>query len=328
MSDKGLKSLDEIWESMDDGGDLSDGPDGGLDIDDGDDSAVVESQPQVDEGQEQSDEDDFVPAKLSDLYAQDDEDGQGEDAPDLLAQEITLSNGEVVPIQELIHRQEEMRKDYTQKTQTLAEERKAFETEREQLQAVAELRDLLTNEPTQTVAQMAVQLGLISEEDARWAANRGFTGDPESIIPKKGKDTPSPEDVEALIEQKAQEKLEELLGSNPVVQQIEAQQAVTQVNTIFDQIEQSYGTELDHDDRVAVLKASVDWGQDNLEYVFLRLNSALEQQQAAKGRVKGGQSLKTVRSSQPNNADIVTTPPSDMDEAFARTAKKLGISLA
>lgn len=325
MTTEGLKSLDEIWESMDDGDGLSDEPAEVLDVDEVEEATEdAPDAPQVDEGQEQSDEE-FIPAKLSDLYAQDDEDGQGETAPNLLAQEITLPNGETVPIQELIHRQEEMRKDYTQKTQTLAEERKSFESEREQLQAVADLRELLTSDPVNTVAQMAVQLGLIDEQDARYAANKRFDGDPNSLIPQGKKEDKSQEDIDAIVEAKAQEKLEELLNSNPAIKQIQSQQAVSEVNQIFNQIEEVHGLELDGDDRKAVLQASLDWEEDNLEYVVLRLNAALQQRQAGKERAKNGQGLKSVRGSQPNDSDIVTTPPSSFEEAWGRIEKKLAV---
>lgn len=322
MSDKGLPSLEEIWADADLGDGLGDGFDGGQVAED----ELDFSSAHLDSEGEQSEDDKFVPAKLSDLFAQSDDDGQAETGPIDLAQEIPLDDGTTVTLRELIDGRL-MRSDYTRKTQELASEREQFETQREQLEAVKQLKDMITSDPYTVVTDMAVRLGIIDESEARFAANRRFTGDPESILPTKQNKAPSPEDLEALVEQKAQEKLEQLLNNNPTVKQLQTQAAWAEVNNIFDQIEQVYDTQLDAADRQTLLKLSVDLNEDNLEYVFLRANTALQKRQSGQDRVRKGQGVRSVRGTQPNNADLVTTPPADMDEAFARTAKRLGISI-
>ena len=320
MSDEGLKSLEEIWASMDDGDGLSDEPAEVLDIDVGVDETP---DPQVDAAGEQSD-DDFVPAKLSDLYAQSGEDGQDDDVPVDLDQEFVLGD-ERVSLRQLVD-ERLMRKDYTQKTTEVAEQRRELEQLQADLAAAKELKDSLLDNPVATITEMALQLGIIDEDTAAYASRRRFNGDASELLPKgKTPEGPKPEDIESLVEQKAQAKLEELLQNNPAVKQLQMAEARAQVNTIFDQIQDAYGTELDLDDRRVLLQASLDLNEDNLEYVFLKLNSELQKQQAAKGRVRQGAATRSVRGAQPNDADVVTEPPSTFDEAWRRTALKLGV---
>lgn len=317
MSNEGLKSLDEIWDSIDMGDGPSDDFDGGQEIDE-----------QVEPGIEQSDSEEFVPAKLSDLYAEDDEDGQGaEGTPVDLDQEITLPDGQVAKLRDL-YEGNLRHGDYTRKTQELATLRQEFESERESfnaeraaLEATRNLRDALLENPVAVVADMASKLGIIDEDTAEYASRKRWNGDASKLLPDTGKRTDEV-DIEALIEQKAAEKLEELMKNSPVAKEIEMAQARQQVDNIFGQIEKVYNTTLDQADRAVILQASLDMNQDNLEYVYLKLNSELAKRQAGKARVKSGQQPRGSRGSQPNDADIVTEPPKTLEEAWSRIEKK------
>ncbi len=325
MSNEGLKSLEEIWASMDDGDGLSDEPAEVLDVDDVE-GVDETSDSQVDAAGEQSEEDDFVPAKLSDLYAQSDEDGQDDDeVPVDLDQEFVL-DGEPVTLRQLVD-ERLMRKDYTKKTTEVAERQRELEQLKADLDAASQIKDSLLNDPVGTITEMALQLGIIDEDTAAYAARRGFKGNASELLPQgKAEDKgQKPEDIEALIEQKAQAKLEEMMQANPAFKQMEVAQARSQVDGIFSQIEKQYDTELDIDDRKVILQASLDMDQDNLEYVFLKLNSALQKQQAGRSRARNGQATRSVRGAQPNDADVVTEPPSSFEEAWRRTALKLGV---
>lgn len=318
MSDDGVKSLDEIWNEMN--------VDDGLSLEDAD-SQVIDVSDFSDDT-DQPDSDEFVPAKLSDFYAETDE----EDQPSTggvadLDQEITLPNGTRATVRELWESGLRL-EDYTRKTQEVAETRRAFEeerskfdAEREQLEAARALRQALLDDPTSTVARMAVELGIIDEETARFAGRQRYNGDASKLLPDTGKKADEV-DIEALIEQKAAEKFEEFMKNSPVAKEIEMSQARQQVDSIFGQIEQAYGTKLDQDDRKAILQASIDLDQDNLEYVYLKLNSELQKRQANKNRVRQGSANASVGSVKPNDADRVTTPPETFDEAWRRVELK------
>lgn len=318
MSDNGVKSLDEIWNDLN--------VDDGLSLEDAD--SQVDDVSDFSDDTDQPDGDEFVPAKLSDLYAEADEEDQPSDEGVAdLDQEITLPNGARATVRELWESGLRL-EDYTRKTQEVAESRRAFEAERskfdaerEQLEAARALRQALLDDPTSTVARMAVELGIIDEETARFAGRQRYNGDASKLLPDTGKKTDEV-DIEALIEQKAAEKFEEFMKNSPVAKEIEMSQARQQVDGIFGQIEQSYGTKLDQDDRKTILQASLDWDQDNLEYVYLRLNGELQKRQANKNRVKQGSANASVGNVKPNDADRVTTPPETFDEAWRRIELK------
>ena len=309
MEEQGLPTLEDLFdENFGDG--QSDDLDGG----------PVSDATVSEDVTEQSDDSTDVPAKLSDLFnseeeAQSDDEGQGEEAPDVLAQEVTLDDGSTATVAEIIRQRDEMRKDYTQKTQALADERREFESERESLEGARSLRDMLQENPMGTIAEMALRAGIIDEATAAQAARQSVKAD--DILPEKQEEEV---DIDALVEAKVQE----ILSNTPAMEQYETQQAQAQVNEIFSDIEDTYDTQLDAADRNAVLQHALDLEEANLELVYLRLNAELQKQQRNTSRVRAAKPKSSVRNVQPTDADIVTEAPKTIEDAWLQAQVKVG----
>lgn len=305
MSTEGLPNLEDlISENFSDmEGDVGDAP------------LVSESEVSTDEV-EQSVEDSDVPAKLSDLFrenlekaeedTQSDDSGQAESGPIDLDTEIEI-DGQRITVRELARQRDEMRKDYTQKTQTLSEERQQFEAERDELLAAKDIRDLIKENPVGTIAEMALRAGIISQETYNQAVTSGRKVDPSGLMPegKKG------DDLERKIQEEVDRRLQEALENDPARQEYAIRELQARVSNTFAAIEKDHGVELDDDDRRVVMQKAVEMGEGNLEYVFLKLNQQLQQQQQAKQRVKDGAPKRSVRGPQPGDED--TTRPEKFD---------------
>lgn len=310
---EGLLTLDEIWASH--------FPDGESDEGDAPQAEASESESEVEEQIQDSDTPD-VPAKLADLLNEEGDevegDGQAEAGPIDYSQEITLPDGETVTLRQLID-ERLMRADYTRKTQELAEQRKAFEAEREQLKAAAELRDMLQEDPVGTVAELAHRLGLLDDYAYQQAvANKGADakGLDDLLTPKKS--VPSPEELEKLIEEKARALLEEWKKSDPAFEELEVRAAQNKVNQIFDYLEQVYSVELDMRDRNAILKQALKDNDEDLEKVFLRMQTRLNQLQRSRSNVKRASAPRSVGGDASAQVDVTNKPPASIDEAWER----------
>lgn len=319
MSDGGLKSLEDAWaETMGDTpGDLVDAPEDSVEPDLPDVADVANAfEDDVEQPTERSD----GPTKLSDLAQSDDEGQDEQSSPADLVQEITLPNGQTVTVEQVQRWRDEglMREDYTRKTQELSREREAFESEREQLEAVRELKDMITNDPKGTVGRMAAQLGLIDESVLARLQDVDVEVDPNTLFNKDVKG----QDIQALIEQQVQERLQQEFQTNPAFKQAQQQATAARVESIFDSIEQIYEDKLDESDRNFVLRTALENGETDLEKVYLRLASQVAEKNANAKRVRTGRSVSSVPTGTPNKADVVTAPPSSFEEAWERTMKQ------
>ena len=192
--------------------------------------------------------------------------------------------------------------DYTRKTQTLAEERKRFETE----QAVAaDLMSRLRDDPAGTIAALAVEVGLIDPSTVR--ADLIANVNAARAVPKR-------EDVEADIER----RIAEAVDNDPRVQAAMEREMLASIESDFSALEDQYGVKLNGGDRTLVMQRAVDLNTPNLNLAFLSLRDEAERRRTQSG------SLKSTATSRPQTGDgdaSVDTPQDtkglSIDELFA-----------
>ena len=144
--------------------------------------------------------------------------------------------------------------DYTRKTQELSQE------SAEVKDAVTLFRALQEN-PMQTVQKL-------------WETVR--QGQPVTdSVPKKATQSPSEVDIDALVEQ----KLNERLAEDPRLRELEEQRVLAEINAVFDGLEKDYDVTLSEDDRIYVLGKAEKMGVttiEGLEAVFAKLMHDVE----------------------------------------------------
>jgi hypothetical protein len=145
-----------------------------------------------------------------------------------------------------------MQADYTQKTQELSEQRAEADK-------ALVLYQALQDNPMQTVQKL-------------WdGVNKGQTLEPLATP------TAPNTDIDALVEA----KLNERLASDPRLVALDEQRAITEVNAVFGQIEETYGVELNDADKVFVMEKAQEAGTSDLALVFggLMQKKALQDKQ-------------------------------------------------
>jgi hypothetical protein len=239
------------------------------------------------------------PTKLSDLI-EEEEQPKEDSKPSLdLDTVVELPNVGEKTLRELMEgylRQS----DYTQKTQTLAEQRKEVER-------AIKLYDLMREDTVGTIASLAVEAGLVDE---------GQLGDakPSSAVAEffkeDRKEVPPAQDIEAIVA----EKVAEALGQNEQIQQMQQQDIQNQIISDLNDIEKNHETTLDEDDRRAILQTALKENNPNLEHVYLRMQARLQKAQAVKQRMKDGS---TPRPGQRvPKKDITGKKPASVKEAW------------
>lgn len=194
--------------------------------------------------------------------------------------------------------------DYTQKTQALAEERKAFKAEAE---VASKLIDSLRSDPAGTIASLAVEIGLIAESDLR--------PDVMARINREHQ-VPSRETVEQEIQARAQALVEQ----DPRVQEASDMQLRAQVEQSFSEIETEHGIKLSSRDKDLVLQQAVDMQTMRLDLAFLALKTKAdklrnERKAASQSAPQGG----GVRGASAPQAEAPLPPAKTIAEAWART---------
>jgi hypothetical protein len=142
--------------------------------------------------------------------------------------------------------------DYTRKTQALAEDRKAFE--KDNVNALR-LYTALNEDPIGTIAYLAVESNLVDEQTVAGKAKD---------LKGMWKAPPKPEEIEAIIEQRVAERLQE----HPTVKAAAEVAAAQAVEREFADIETKFSVKIPPKDREAVLRRAIREGANNLELVF------------------------------------------------------------
>lgn len=138
--------------------------------------------------------------------------------------------------------------DYTRDKQEVANLRQEAED------ALA-LKAALENNPRSTI-------------QALWdAANKGQSPMAQ-VAPQAPASQSEDVDINSLVEQ----KIQEMLGSDPRIQEIESQRALDEVNLTFAQIEKDWDIPpLTLEDKEYVLNKAVEWQSNDIEAVFAKL---------------------------------------------------------
>jgi len=182
--------------------------------------------------------------------------------------------------------------DYTRKTQALAEERKAFESDSENaLKLFAELG----RDPAATVAYLAEQTGLVE----KGALNeRAAQVQAEWVPPLTG------QEQEAEIEKRVEARLAE----HPDVLSAQEATSLARVNQDFADIETAHGVNLTDKDKLRILKEAKESGTSNLGLIY----DALQARVAAKRQAR--EQARAAASSRPGTrSDTSADKPAEVN---------------
>lgn len=194
--------------------------------------------------------------------------------------ELYEVNGEMITLEEL-RSGYMMQADYTQKTQELADRGREAE------KAMTLLR-LLEERPVETVRQLYQAVS---------------TGAPVTGIAEAKMTTPTPSDTEAAptdIEALVEVRVAEMLKNDPRLVQVENDQALEQINSLFVEIEEMYSVTLTDADKELTLQTAADMGTTDIKFVFGGLMNKANQKQIA---------LRNAKSTAPVVPEYV--PPTD-----------------
>lgn len=199
--------------------------------------------------------------------------------------ELIEVNGELMTLEQL-RSGNMMQADYTQKTQELAVKM------READKALTLLR-LLEDRPLETVKQLY---------------NAINTGAPVAGVAETTQSTQTsetqtaPDDIEALVEA----RVAEMLKNDPRLVQVENDQAIEQVNSVFTEIEKMYNVKLTDADKERTLQEAVDRNTDDIKFVFGGLMNQANQKEIALRNAKASAPV-TPEYAPPNDQQPVVT---------------------
>jgi hypothetical protein len=196
---------------------------------------------------------------------------------------------EPVSLQELVDGRMRQR-DYTQKTQEIASQRKENE------QAVRFWEQLQAN-PAAVVRQLAVEAGLIEQGQQPVAQIE--------VSPFRTTET-----VEAEI----QKRVAEEVGKHPSVLEAQKVAATQRMNAEFAEIEEKHGVKLGPDSRRRILVEAQRNGTPNLELVFQALLAQKQQRAAEAEKLRAGAPSRSTGRATERTVD---EPPTTLEEAWA-----------
>lgn len=184
--------------------------------------------------------------------------------------ELIEVNGELMTLDQL-RSGNMMQADYTQKTQELADKM------READKALTLLR-LLEERPLETVKQLyqAVSKGTSVTEVADANENTQLS-EIQTVST----------DIEALVEA----RVAEMLKNDPRLVQVENDQALETINSVFTEIEEMYNVKLTDADKERTLQEAVDRDTDDIKFVFGGLMNQANQKEIALRNAKKAASV-------------------------------------
>lgn len=188
--------------------------------------------------------------------------------------------------------------DYTKKTQELSEEKA-------ELQKAKTLWEALQDDPAGTVRQL-------------WQRVQGGEN-PVDAKPKQNGTTQ--EDIDAIVERKIQERLQ----SDPRLQEIEAKNAMSRINSAFAEIEEQHDVTLNDEDRQLVLRRALDEGTANLRMVFNDMMWEVEQKLKEKENAKQTSTAHGRRFDPSEDEVPVPEKFSSFKDAWKATQREMGV---
>lgn len=238
------------------------------------------------------------PQRLADLVKETEQ--PEKDSPSVDFDSVIEVDGEEMTIRDLYDRGLRM-KDYTQKTQELADQRR-------ELEKAEEVWNLLQDDPVATIAQLALEAQLIDRSQFEAVmAGRPQTQERSGILDQSQQ---SEVDIDALVAA----KVEEVLQQNPQLEKVRREQRSAEVLSNLKALEGKYDLSLEDADRAAVLQMAVKDKEPNLEVVLLRMLRSIEASTEIRDRVKDVSSGRRKSTTPPKE----TNPrPKNIREAWA-----------
>lgn len=208
-----------------------------------------------------------------------------------------LVNGEYLTTQELINGY--MRQsDYTRKTQELAEER-------DRLRSAETLYNAIQENPVETIRMLA----------QRFNMGQPLLAQP----PQAGR----PQEASVNIDELVAQKVQEILGSDPRIAEVQSLAATQAEEAQFSQIEQDFDVKLTAKDRELVKRHAAEKGTDDLRFVFSALMQEAQLRKARKDQLRKAASA-TGRRSDDGEQFVPKKEYEDFWEAARDTMKELG----
>lgn len=194
--------------------------------------------------------------------------------------------------------------DYTRKTQALADEKRAFA---EQSEGALKLLENLRADPAGTAAFLAVKTGVVTEEQVAGKVRQLQGG---------WKPPPSPQEVEAEVERRVAERVQQ----HPTVMEATQHSILQRVNDQFSRVEQKHQIKLTDKDRLAVLQRASRAGTGDLDLVVQGMLRQLEQTRQARDQARGAAGGRpSVRPSSDTPAKVAS-----VEDAFAMALAQMG----
>lgn len=254
----------------------------------------------VEDDEEESDEEDSL---FDDLDL--DEEDEAAEQPDLDSMTFELPNGEVVEGIQALKDGYLRQSDYTQKTQQLAEERKALEAQNKE---AVQVYEALRNNPIGFFSSLAKQVGV--DVDVQGAKNPDFK-------------FPAKEDFEAEVEKRLQERLE----NDPEIREARNAAARVKVDNAFAALEQERDIQIGPKDRKRVLDFALKNDITNLDVAFDALMARAQAKKAKSSKkTERAKQTSTKRSTGRVPEKTVTTKPTSVKEAMQRAAAEMAAS--
>ena len=207
-----------------------------------------------------------------------------------------LVNGKYLTTQELINgymRQD----DYTVKTQKLAEDR-------DRLRNAETLYNAIQENPYETLRLLWQKYNM---------------GQPVGTVPQGTASQSNAANIDELVAQ----KVNEILGNDPRIKEVQTLAATQAEDAAFAAIEQEYGKTLTAKDRAFVKQKAQEFGTDNLQFVFAGLYQQAQLRQARKEQLKQASSASGRRSDE-NEFKPSKKSYSSVEEAFLDSLAELG----
>lgn len=190
-------------------------------------------------------------------------------------------------------------RDYTQKTQQLAEERK-------RLEQAEEFYSHFEQNPAEFIRSLAVQAGML-EKGAR----------PVTDIP--GAKIPTPSEIEAMVEARVRERLE----SDPEITEGKRQAQVAKIDRRFDELSKQFNMPLSQDLRIRILERAVADKTSDFGGVLAKMILEAQRRQADTARVRESAPARPRPGGAMSSIEEPAERPSTVAEAFAQAKAEL-----
>lgn len=281
---------------------------GALDFVEADESSLADSD--VEQTEENQPDQDGTEGEESSVFAELDNENTNSDESGF----VEVPGVGQVSIQDLVkgYMKDE---DYTQKTQTLADDR------RENADAV-KLWDALKEDPYNTIRQLAAAI----PNDANSQQGDAWRRVDEQFGKERQGSEFSNSELNGMSDSvKMKDALRNLLAEDPEFQAFKQQAALVKLDQAFVQLESEVGKQFSVSDRQLMVDRARKMQATDLRYVYFTMNNELEQQLAAKKVVYDAASQSGQRSDtsiEPVEAEVMLS----FKEAAAAAAKEVNLA--